>query len=124
MRLRFVAVTLLLIVVVALAAYALSSSRYGGSWVVSASQAASAAPGRELRLEGVVLSSHTRDGRTTVSVADSAGARVQRLSLEYSGPQRVHFGPGVIVIAHGRMRPDGIFEVEDFVLKNPPGWGG
>jgi len=123
-RLRFVGVTLLLVVVGALATFALSSARYGGSWVVSASQAASAPPGRELSLEGVVLSTHTRDGRTTISVANSTGAGVQRLSLEYSGTQRVHFTPGVIVIAHGRMRPDGIFEVEEFVLKNPAGWAG
>jgi len=121
---RLVAVTLLLIVVALLTAYAVSSRRYGGTWILSASQASSAAPGSRVSVEGLVLSSETRDGRMALSVANSTGPRVQRLSLEYSGSRRVHFEPGVTVIAHGRMRSDGVFEVEDFVLKYPSAWGG
>jgi cytochrome c-type biogenesis protein CcmE len=118
-RTQFVVLVCIAVIVVGIAVWV---SRDAGT--LSASRAARIGVGRDVTVEGTVLSSSTRYGRTTLSVADSDGPPVQRIRLEYSGPQRVHFEPGVIVIAHGRIREDGVFEVRDFVLKSPSGWGG
>jgi hypothetical protein len=85
----------------------------------SASELVSERPLGTVRVEGVVVSSQGGIGETTLVVADSSAPEIGVLTLRYAGAQRMTFGRGVVVIAFGRLMPDGDFEVDEFVVKGP-----
>ena len=74
-------------------------------------------PSGEISLGARVLSSAKRGGTLRLEVGDESGSAGAVLVLEYSGTQRVSFGPGVTVIARGSLRQDGVFVVTEFVTK-------
>ncbi len=76
-------------------------------------------PSGEVRLGGRVLSSSKQGETLRLVVGDESGSADVTLTLEYSGTQRVTFGPGVTVIVRGSLRDDGVFVVSEFVTKVP-----
>lgn len=94
-----------------------SSAEQRGSSVVLPSRVIAERPSGIVTVEGVLVESEVSNGRLSLVLADPSAPEVGVLKLEYSGSQRVSFGRGTSVIAHGTLAPGDVFRVEEFVLK-------
>jgi len=112
-----VATAIVMVLVVAVVSYSAALQR--SSKPMSPSKVVAKRPSGTVAVVGVVVSSTASDGVTRPVIADESGPKTAVLELRYSGTQRVSFGRGVVVIARGRVESDGVFRVDEFVLKSP-----
>lgn len=117
-RIRLAIITCV-IVVVAVALLWWSSAERSLSAPLAPSELLSKRPSGTVKVTGVVISSEADDGGLALVVADASAPEVGVLTLRYTGAQQISFGRGGVVIAFGRLMPDGVFGVDEFVVKRP-----
>ena len=89
------------------------------SAALSPSELLSKRPAGTVRVESVVVSCKPDDGGLIMVVADESTPDTGVLTMRYTGTQQVSFGRGVVVIAFGRLMPNGVFGADEFIVKKP-----